>query len=118
MNLKFLESSFVSTSEEEAACSKNEESLHDYCERIAFYFDVNHPDECIIDAEAEFSIATARKLYGLAWQGLHGDQWLSEPSWINIKEHMKWVSWEAERGKSLEEACGEFLELAIPLLEE
>ena len=64
MNLKFLEITDDST-QEEGPCSKNEENLHDRFLRIAWYFDVNHPEVCVIDAQAELSIADARKLYGL-----------------------------------------------------
>ena len=96
-NLKFLESE-----ESSEICTTNEETVFEKFLRISRYFEPS--SDVVIDAEAELSVENYMQLYGLGQQAEYGDQRESEPHWTDRIEHMKWEAWEAERGKTREEA--------------
>ena len=65
-----------------------------------------------VNAEFEMPIKDALKMYGLGNQGIHGDQTAPKPQFWEIRELYMWNAWDAEKGKSKEQAQREFLQFA------
>ena len=92
------------------------ETPQEHFQRIAPYFKKTSPNWTIDVPNLDQD--TALKIYGLTQQAQFGDNNTPEPSYWDMAANYKWHAWTAEKGKSQDEARTEFVEMAIPMLEE
>lgn len=95
-------------------CKPHFESMHHKFVRIGHMVELGHP-LCVLKL-TDVTIPEGLALYGLGLQGVFGDNNNKKPDIFDQLEYQKWEAYNAQRGKSKNDAKKEFLNTAIPIL--